>query len=257
MNQPVASDTFRDSPYYRRECFHAGLARCGYVVQRAPKDSPDPQDVLLIWNRSSLNDAHARRYDAVGARVIVVENAYIGRDRNGHHLYAIALDQHAGAGRWIEGPTDRWSRLDIELAPWRADGDEIVVLPQRGFGAPGVAMPRTWTEDVVSRLKRLTKRPVRVRPHPGKDKTDPTDDLRHAWAAVTWASGAGIKALASGIPVFHEMPTWVGAGAAVYGINSIEKPFLGDRLPMFRRLAWTQWSLDEISAGEPFKWLLG
>lgn len=255
--RPVASDTLRETPHYRRESFRQGLRRLGYEVGAPPKSNPRPDDVLLVWNRNGPNDVHAARYQAAGARVIVAENGYIGADANGHQLYALALWHHLGAGEWKEEPKDRWSRLNIDLHPWRAHGDEIVVLPQRGIGPKGVAMPRDWTADVVSRLKRFTKRPVRVRQHPGKSRTDPLVDLRSAWAAVTWASGAGIKSIVYGVPVFHEMPEWIGKPAARSSVSELENPFLGDRLPMLRRLAWAQWTVDEIAQGEPFRWLLG
>jgi len=246
----------RQSPHYRRDLFLAGLARCGYAVDQPPKQNPDPCDVLLVWNRHNLNDEFAKRYEAAGARVLVAENGFIGTDGHGHQLFALALWHHLGAGSWREGAEDRWAPLNVPMRPWRAVGDEIVVLPQRGIGPLGVAMPRDWTEKVVERLKSVTHRPVRVRIHPGKSRTDPWPDLQNAWAAVTWASGAGIKAILYGVPVFHELPNWIGAPAARFGINDIEAPFLGDRLPMLRRLAWAQWRLAEIAAGEPFRWLL-
>ncbi|MHB1086128.1 MAG: hypothetical protein ACYCZ0_00075 [Minisyncoccota bacterium] len=219
--------------------------------------NPEPQDVLLVWNRHGTNDAYAARYEAAGARVIVAENGYIGTDENDDQLYALALHHHLGAGEWKEGPEDRWSRLGIELKPWRTKGHEIVVLPQRGIGSKTIAMPGGWTEDVVRRLKKITDRPVRVRLHPGMSRTDPWVDLQDAWAAVTWASGAGIKAIVYGVPVFHELASWIGHPAARFGISDVERPFLSDRLPMLRRLAWSQWKLSEVSSGEPFRHLLG
>ncbi len=253
---PVASDTLRGTPHYRRDAFLTGLRRCGYTVGEPPKPHPDPRDVLVIWNRGILADAHAKRYEAAGARVIVVENGYIGADEAGHQLYAMALGHHLGAGQWKVGADDRWDRLKIEPLPWRRNGSEIIVLPQRGIGEPSVAMPAGWTEDVVRRLRKATDRPIRVRAHPGKDRTDPMVDLRDAWAAVTWASGAGIKAIVYGIPVFCELSSWIGLPAARFGVSGIEAPFLGDRLPMLRRLAWSQWTVAEIQSGEPFRWLL-
>lgn len=254
---PVASDTFRETLHYRRNCFLGGLRRLGYAVGHPPKPNPEPRDVLLVWNRHGINDIHAARYEAAGARVIVAENGYIGADEFGNQLYAIALRHHLGAGEWNEGPEDRWAKLGIDLKPWRKDGREIIVLPQRGIGAKSIAMPTGWAEDVVRRLKKITDRPVRVRVHPGMSRTDPWVDLQNAWAAVTWASGAGIKSIVHGVPVFCEMPSWIGRPAAVFGVSNIERPFLGDRLPMLRRLAHAQWALAEIETGEPFRRLLG
>lgn len=252
----VGSDTFRGTLHYRRECFLSGLASCGYEVDQPPKREPEPQDVLLVWNRHGLNEGHADRYERAGARVIVAENGFIGADEHGNQLYALALRHHLGAGEWAQGPEDRWSPLKVSLRQWRKDGREIIVLPQRGIGPKGVAMPAGWTEDVVTRLKQVTARPIRVRNHPGASRTDPWDDLQDAWAAVTWASGAGIKAICHGVPVFHELPQWIGSLSARFGISQIEEPYLGDRLPMLERLAHAQYSIQQISSGEPFRRLL-
>lgn len=257
MGRPIASDTLNPSPHYRRECFRAGLERVGFTSGLPPLDRPGEDDVLVIWNRSPKNEEYARRYESAGARVLVTENGYIGKDSSGHQLYALAIGHHLGAGSWPVGPTGRWDSLGVDIEPWRASGAEIIVLPQRGIGEPGIAMPKTWTDEVVARLRKVTDRPIRVRLHPGKERTDPYADLANAWAAVTWASGAGIKSLIAGVPVFHEMPSWIGGRAAKLGIDQIETPFLGDRLPMLQRLAWAQFTVDEISSGDAFRWLLG
>ena len=63
-------------------------------------------------------------------------------------------------------------------------------------------------------------------------------------------------ALAAGLPVFFEAPTIVTAGAAERGIERIERPAYPARRPVFERLAWAQWSLQEVAAGLPFRHLL-
>lgn len=242
-------------PSYRREVFDAGLRRLGYEMA-GHIDRVEPDDLLIVWNRNGSNNEIAQGYLDAGARVIVAENGYIGTDAHGHRLYAMALDHHNGAGRWRVGDDDRWARLNIPLSSWRADGDRLVVLPQRGIGAPGVAMPTVWPFEIRTRLRRATERPFFFRDHPGKKGGDPYEDLDGAWAAVTWGSGAAIKAIIAGIPVFHDFDRWIGASAATRGVRDIESPWMGDRLPMLRRLAWAQWSAAEIESGEPFKWLL-
>jgi hypothetical protein len=147
--------------------------------------------------------------------------------------------------------------LDAPRRPWRSTGDHIVVLPQRGMGEPGVRMEKSWTADVVRRLEAVTRRPIVVRDHPGPRPHPPLmHELEGAWCAVTWASGGGIKAICYGIPVFYEFPKWIGAEAAVFGIDRIEAPYLGSPGTMLRKLSWAQWSRQEIATGEPFRWLL-
>lgn len=193
------------------------------------------------------------QFEAAGALIIVAENAYIGKDEEGAKLIALARDYHNGAGRWPESDGgDRWAGFNVPLAPWRDGGSRLLVLPQRGFGSPGVAMPMGWTAGVVPTLRKLTDRKIEVRQHPGIHHA-PDPDFTDVWAAITWGSGAAIKALAAGIPVFHQMKKWIGAAAAAkLGERPIEEPWLGDRLPMFERLAWAQWRAGEIETGEPF-----
>jgi hypothetical protein len=252
----VASDDFRETPHYRRDCFREGLGRLGFRTGVDPLITPTPRDVLLLWNRGPAREVLAERYEKAGAKVLIAENGYCGRDVAGRQLYALALWQHAGAGEWFVGDEDRWSKLNMQCQPWRSSGKEIVLLPQRGIGNPKYAMPKDWVKNVTARLKLVTDRPIVVREHPGKDRTDPMPALKNAWAAVTWASGAGIKAIVGGVPVFHDAPHWIGAPAAKFGIEDIENPFLGDRMPMLHRLSYAQWTLQEIQMGEAFRWLL-
>lgn len=254
----------RNEASYRKEFFVEGLKRCGFAISENIAHVPSPDDVLIVWNRHGAHNGHAQRFERAGAKVIVAENAWIGKDASGHKLYAMCLNHHNGAGTWRVGESDRWSTFGIALKPWRADGEHILVLPARGIGEPGIAQSRTWIDDVTRRMATKTKRPVRVRVHPGiklrlNDAVLPPlePDLANCWAVVTWASGAAIKALVAGIPVFYEMPKWIGTDAARQGIEDIEHPFLGDRLPMLQRMAWAMWGSDEIATGKPIKWLLG
>lgn len=246
---------FRPSVAYRREVFEAGLRRLGYNIVDRPLPSPTSSDLLVMWNRSFHEEAHAVRYESAGARLVIAENGYIGKDETGHKLFALSLNHHNGAGTWNVGGGPRWIQ---ELPTWRSSGDHLLVLPQRGIGERSHAMPNHWLGTIRSKLARMTKRPVRVRMHPGLAKTEPYDELRDAWAAITWGSGAGIKALFAGVPVFHEMSRWIGSSASrmLDGEADIERPFLGDRQPMFERLAWAQWSVREIESGEAFAHLL-
>lgn len=249
----------RPGRHYRRELFHAGLRRNGYTIVERPLSRPNVGDVAVLWNRFERDEKVARLYEQNGATVLIAENGYIGQDEQGQGLFALARSHHNGAGAWPVGGPERWEQMHVELAPWRKKGEFLLVLPQRGFGPPGIAMPNMWGHRIVPRLAAITTRPIRVRPHPGRDKTEPYRDFVGAWATVTWGSGAAIKAIAAGYPVFHEMPDWIGAPAARRvgkDTTVIENPFLGERLPMFQRLAWAQWSPVEIENGEAFAWLL-
>lgn len=247
----------RERPHYRLDAFSAGLARCGYRVER--NQSAPLADLLVIWNRSGIGAVTAARYERKGLPVIVAENGYIGIDAIGHHLFALSLGHHNGAGRFpycfthSHVPADRFEALGVSLAPWRdAPGGDVLILPQRGIGPAGVAMPPRWLSAVLPRVRASTWRSIRVREHPAsKRPAVPVEaEFPTAAAAVTWGSGAAIKALAAGVPVFHEMPLWIGAHAARRDLD-FENPCTDDdaRYRMFCRLAYAQWTAEEIASG--------
>jgi hypothetical protein len=244
----------RELPHYRRDAFVAGLQRLGFRIQAGAPLAPIGNDVLVTWNRYGPSDKTARTFEARGLPVIVVENGYLGNEfahHPGRRWYAMSLGQHNGAGVWPQGGRERWDALGIELKPWRTGGAELVALPQRGIGPPGVAMPPTWT--------RGAQKLARVRPHPGRHAAaDLERDLAKARAVITWGSGAALKALAWGIPVFHSFKQWIGAPAARLLDLIDQGPVRDDeaRLAMFARLAWAQAELREIESGDAIARLL-
>ncbi len=249
-----ALSLLRDSLHYRADAFRAGLRAQGFEVVDELRD-PSPDDVLLVWNRHGARNEQARRFEAAGARVIVAENGYLGKTWRGGKWFALSLDHHAGAGRWPDGGPQRWDSLGVELEPWKVGGTQTVVLAQRSIGEPGIASPWNWAESVAPRVH------GRIRQHPGAEPARVTlrDDLADVGQVVTWASGAALLALVFGVPVFYAFPRWIGASAArplsEFGTAS---PLRNDgaRLAMFRRLAWAQWTVEEVESGEAFDHLL-
>lgn len=250
---------FRSTPHYRRGAFFEGLSRLGFAVDDVPtrnKAKIKPSSLLIVWNRYGVFDAQARQFIKAGATVIVAENSYLPM-RNTKKAFALSLWHHNGAGKWPKMDS-RADLLDVELKPWRSSGSNILILPQRGIGPPGVAMPRAWPEDIQNRLK---KRPIRMRKHPGMNDVKPIEqDLDDARCAVVWGSGAGLKALCQGVPVFHEFPKWIGRFGGHFGIDCIgdnDLPALmGDRELMLDNISRAQWTVEEVKTGEPFARLL-
>lgn len=224
----------------RRKAFKSGLKRLGYEVAEGITLSPGDSDLLVTWNRINVGDAAAKAFEAAGRPVIIAENAAWGNDFLGGKWYSLARNRHNTAGMFPVGGAERWDDLGADLLPFRSQG-ETVILPQRGIGAAPTAMPCEWPQGA------LRRHGGRVRNHPGTKPCRPLeDDLANCGKVVTWGSGAAIKALMWGIPVVSEMPGWIGE----------QDNTITGRLEMFRRLAWAQWQLFEISNGEAFKWML-
>lgn len=248
----------RPLPHYRHDAFLAGLKAAGYEVSsNPPADGVHTGDVLVQWNRYGQYGQFADRFERQGGLVIVAENGYIGRDENGVQMYALACHGHNGSGKWHVGGPERFKALNVEVKPWRAAGDKIVIRGQRGIGNPKTASPPNWHNDIAARLSKLTKRKIQVIQHPGNGAVTDTSHeqyLQGAHALVIWSSSVGVKALVAGIPVFQCSPYWVCAGASSSVIDEIESPKMDDaaRLVALERMAWAQCSVGEISTGEPF-----
>jgi hypothetical protein len=233
----------REGLPYRREAFRAGLESLGYTVRECITLKPESGDLLCLWNRYGEKDLAALAFEAAGLPVLIAENGYLGNEFAGKQWFALSRNQHNGAGTFSEGGPERWDSLGVTLQPWRESG-ETVLLPQRGIGPPGVAMPRDWLERTQ---KRLGGASYRVRVHPGTRSCMPLeDDLADAGRVITWGSGAALKALTWGIPVESDMPRWIGA---------CENTDAG-RLAMFRRLVHGMATLEEIADGSAFRRLL-
>jgi hypothetical protein len=221
----------------RIEALKKGFERLGFKVVHGLTSSPAAGDVLCTWNRIHQGETAARAFEAAGRPVLVVENAAWGNDFLGGRWLSLARSMHNTSGMFPEGGPERWDALNFELAKFRNSG-ETVILPQRGIGPAGVAMPRGWHSGKVGR----------VRLHPGTHAARSLEeDLKNAGRVITWGSGAAVKALMWGIPVESHMPNWIGE----------QDNTDAGRLAMFRRLAWAQWRLDELASGEPMKRLLG
>lgn len=257
----------RDLPHYRCHSFITGLHAAGFEVYRsgAARDAKRG-DVVVIWNRYGQYDAIATQAEKQGALVIVAENGFVGRDVNGNQFYQLALHGHNGSGYWAVGEGDRLARLRINVNPtWQAPAPtgHIVVRGQRGIGRPGMASPANWHEIIAAKLRASTKRRVLVIPHPGNGAVT---DQRHveylagAHALVIWSSSVGVKALVIGVPVIACSPYWVCGPTPSIGL--IESDFIRSdasnavRHEMLRRMAWAQWSLEEIASGAAFRHLL-
>jgi hypothetical protein len=249
----------------RHDVFMAGLRAAGYATEEGfPRCPVRPDDIMIMWNRKGEYERHADLFEGMGGKVLVAENGYIGKDANGHQHYALAIHGHNGSGLWYSNGPDRFRALGLELKPWRTDGRHILVCPNRFIAPKWFLMPSDWERTTVAALRRLTDRPIRVRPHPGhwKRLTEHPSiglarDLENAWACVIWSSSAGLHALVNGIPVIRTGPFWVAAGADGTDLAAIENPPMPDRVPVFECIACAQWSLAEIASGLPFRVLRG
>lgn len=250
----------REQPHYRHDAFVAGLKAAGHDVMNGDPHNFDADTLWVSWHRYGRGHDLACAVEAAGGKVLIAENAYLKGRKDGGDYIALASRYHNDAEVIPEGSPERWAAMGIELKPWRTDGNHILVCPNRSFGTPGRIMPPYWADEVVERLRKLTKRPIRVRPHPGNNEPQKplADDLAGAWACVVWSSSAGVKSLVAGAPVFQCAPNWIATAASSLNLKMIEDPAMDDdrRLSAMQKVAAGQFTVNEIASGKVFDLLL-
>lgn len=173
----------------------------------------------------------------------------------------------------------RWEKvqreLGVELKPWHADGDYILVALQ----LPGDASLRgldisMWLYQTVHEIRKHTDRPILIRTpqvpraynselffklneeikdltwqQGSKDNLNET--LDNAWCSVTYSSGLGIDSVMRGTRAYA-----MDTGSFVHSLgytdlSTIEdKKLFQDRTQWLNDLCYAQWNVDEMMKGE-------
>jgi len=131
------------------------------------------------------------------------------------------------------------------VAPWRSDGDIVAVVPPtRTFAAFAGLDIDAWISVVKSEVARISGRKVVV-----CTKADRAFGavLDTAYATVAYNSNAAIESLVAGVPVIAAGPT--AARPIAWTFEDLEDPFYPDRDPLFRMLAYHQFTLAEMKDG--------
>jgi hypothetical protein len=180
------------------------------------------------------------------------------------------FDRDIDPSRWEQISRD----LGISLKPWRTQGNHILICLQRngGWSMRGLDVIQ-WMNSTILEIRKYSKRPIVVRPHPGdkkingylkvnhksvsiSTKTDLRDDLHNAWATIVYNSSPSVASIIEGVPAFltdpqpqHSQSTPV----ANTDISRIEDPLMIDRQLWIERLSMCHWKFDELKSGAAWK----
>lgn len=245
--------------YRWRESFGEGLCKRGWLVEHSENDKPC--DLLAMWGvrRRDISE----RQKAAGGEVVILERAYLG-DRMAYTSVSFggALNGRAEF-RGPHGDPTRFQRLFGNLMqPWgERDGYALLIGQVPGDQSIRHADMPGWYRDSVIQLKAAGWSDVRFRPHPlagkrggpalimGASVNDgPLEEaLAGAALCVTFNSNTGVESVLAGVPTIatdRGSMAWDVTGRAV---EQIIRP---DREAWAARLAWCQWTRDEMQSGE-------
>ena len=217
--------------------------------------------------------------------LIADSNLFLYADTsNPHHYLRYSFDGvFNNTGFYFDKDIDpiRWKRIShdtgLTLKDYRSSGEYILICLQRngGWSMRGLDVMQ-WVTSVINQIKEYTDRPIVVRGHPGdkkaaqylklnipnvtiSDLSKPIqEDLKNAWATITYNSSPGVASLIEGVPVFALDPNpnySQYSEVANHDLKDIENPTLFDRQDWVERISMSHWKFSELQSGEAWNFM--
>lgn len=224
--------------------------------QRYKEDQHESFDMVFVEGMHGHRAALAQNCMARGEPVFCLDtSSYLRRDGN---YFRMAL----GSFNWtppFDCPPDRLDRLELEMSRRRVGKYVLVCMPSPALA--DATRARTWLTVMGERAALATTLPVEVRAHPGPREEGPplADALKDAAVVVAYDSNIGNDALLAGVPVIcHESAQYAAlANHAAAPLDKLYFPTDDERDRYFAKVAYAQWTLNELSNGDAFNFALG
>lgn len=230
--------------------FAEGLQAIGHAARHCShSDHRDGEtgafDVVVVFGLLGRGRRILSDYERRGTPVVVVDFGYLRRvsgeanELTGHWQVSLGALNRLPP---FPCPPDRFDALGLPLAPAQERLGPAVLCLQ----VPGDAAHPFDTEEKLERFASLTEHDeVRRHPLAGQPPAEPLEAmLARAGKVVTWNSNVGHDALLAGIPV-------EALGPAPYKDVAMD-----ERPSYFARLAYGQWTAEEMRQGLPQRFLL-
>ena len=235
----------------------------GQIISPIPNDKPIPEDDYFFFGILRGSGDMMKRAKSY----YFADHAYFnaGHDKN-PAWYRITKNGHVNSSI-SDKPKDRYEKYFAKtLQPWKTNGSKIIVCPPTG-AIEWYFDSKDWIETSIKTLKQHTDREIVVRDKPmnpqvseqngittlsgfekNKQQKPLEQDLKDAWAVVTFNSSVAIDAIYKGVPVF------CGPECSAYPVGGrnladIENPVRPDREPWLWHLAYNQFTLQEMESG--------
>lgn len=173
-----------------------------------------------------------------------MDHAYVGR----LDYYRITRNDFQPS-RIVERPADRWEKLKkqykLNMGPWQKGKHILVTLSDaRTYEFFGLL---DWPDRTRAAIAKHTDRPIVLR---SRTESRPlAEQLKGAWAVVTYASNTVVDSLLAGVPVFTLGPS-IARPVGLSDVSRIESPhYPENREEFFRHMAYCQFDCLEFNNG--------
>lgn len=243
-----------DSPSSHRECLRQGFENLGVPV-RVGNLGSNKNVACWGWRKG-------QKLRETGLEVLVLERGYIG---NRFHYTSLGWNGLNGHAEFPEYPDDGGERFRAHggvLEDWKYDGDYILILGQVANDASlqGKNLDE-WYSYIGRKASERFGKPVYFRPHPdavrrggyyrvnGIPNMGGTLDeaLEGALFTIAFNSNSCLDSVLKGIPCFAGDKGTMAWDLCMHDLTKIVRP---RREEVVNRIAWTQWSPDEMKSGK-------
>lgn len=247
-----------------------GLKNIGEQIVTQNEDIPVIWSVL--WNgRMERNKLIYEKCKKQNSKIMIIEVGNLRRNIT----WRISIDHINALGKFaneFDLDPDRPSKLGIKLRDYQKNRKkELLIACQHQKSLQWADMPsmNTWLDITISEIRAHTDMPIKIRPHPrsnfgyiSKQATierprliagtyDDFDIDYNYHCVINHNSGPGVQAILEGIPVITHTSSLAWPVSNTF--KKIEDPEYKHREDWLIKLSHTEWTVDEISKGIPFR----
>lgn len=236
----------------------------------------DNIDVPVIWSILWTNPIRKRVFDYYtkkGKPVLVLEVG--GLIRNKSWKVAIGgINSEARFNNQSDHYPERWKKFGLDLKPWKKEGKYIIICGQHEkSGAWNHGSTLEWLGGLIKNIRQHSNKPIIFRPHPRFDVKVPgsfdctvqkpifkgnydcfdlPQVLENTHLLISNNSNPAIEATVNGVHTFVEKSS-LCYDVSIKNLKYINNLPCPDRTAWRDNIAHTEWFLEEIKKGIPYK----
>ena len=196
-------------------------------------DTPEDQiDGVFTWGFNYFN---IQEYYKGKTDIFTVDWALLGREKG----YQYILKNNSIPEN---KPDDRFQEMGLKpISKWNENGHILIAKQNHHLD---------WYKETIDKLKGITKKKIRIREFDANKHTPLKDDLKGAFALVTYNSTCLYQAVLNKIPVFchSDCPAAPFFETDLSKINKAVK--IEDPIPFLSNVTYTQFTLEEMKKGK-------
>ena len=215
--------------------------------------SPTTAETCVCWGIRHMN-----LLKPYYKNIVVVERGYFN-DRMSHYSFGIGGLNGRADFKNVNSNPDRWLKHGVDINDWNHNGEYYLVMGQVSgdMSISGVNID-AWYRKITDELLEKTDKPVYFRAHPlsrqyvsglSTMEGELHIALRNACGVVTYNSNSGVDAILAGVPTMAQDRGSMAWGVCAKSVNQLIDYTYSDRTQWAYNLAYTQWTLDELTDG--------